>query len=144
MTDFDTKRVDEVLEAYGSEVVKNMKNFLSFTDNLKDNITSEVKDAELTVTMPYYATFIDKGRRKGAPMPPAAPILEWMKKKSIPLSALYPIRRKIGRDGIEARPFFHFFTDNLSKLYTDVATALEDDVLTFLVENSTLKNDIKV
>lgn len=136
MIDFDIKRVEEVLELYGSEVVKNMQDYLSFTENLKNSITSEVINAELIVKMPYYATFVENGRKKGAPMPPSEPIEKWMKAKGIPIEALWPIRKKIKENGIVAKPFFHYFTDKIDKLYTDCAAALEGDALEFIISNS--------
>lgn len=54
-----------------------------------------------------YLVFIEKGRRKGAKMPPVKPIEDWAKKHGIPTdnSTIFLIRRAISRDGIRPRPF---------------------------------------
>lgn len=54
-----------------------------------------------------YLEFIEKGRRKGAKMPPVEPIVRWAKSKGIPTdnSTIFLIRRAISRDGIKPRPF---------------------------------------
>ncbi len=54
-----------------------------------------------------YLVFIEKGRRKGAKMPPVEPIVRWAKSKGIPTdnSTIFLIRRAISRDGIRPRPF---------------------------------------
>lgn len=54
-----------------------------------------------------YLEFIEKGRRKGAKMPPVEPIVRWAKSKGIPTdnSTIFLIRRAISRDGIRPRPF---------------------------------------
>lgn len=127
MDDYSLKRVNALLEEYGNEVIASMTDYLSFTENLKNNIKKTVSDGVLEISMPGYALYVNDGRKPGSKMPPATPIKEWMERKSIPLSALYPIRRKIGRDGIKPRPFFHYFTDNLDKLVNDIADAFADD-----------------
>jgi hypothetical protein len=44
------------------------------------------------------------GRRPGR-MPPDAPIRAWVAIKGLPESAVFPIRRKIAREGTRAQPF---------------------------------------
>lgn len=52
-----------------------------------------------------YAEPIEYGRPPGS-MPPRDPIIQWMMRKGIPLEAEWPIRMKIKREGIKARPVF--------------------------------------
>ena len=47
-----------------------------------------------------YAMFADKGRGSGR-MPPDAAIRDWCKRKGIPESAVYPIRKKIAEKGTQ-------------------------------------------
>ena len=47
-----------------------------------------------------YALYADKGRKSGK-MPPYQPIADLLKLKGIPESAIYPIRKKIEREGTE-------------------------------------------
>jgi hypothetical protein len=80
------------------------------TGNLKSTIYGR---GEITATgaravwgaSAEYAAAVDKGRRAGAKMPPAGVLLPWMGAKAIDPSFEYPIRAKIKRDGIKARPF---------------------------------------
>lgn len=59
-----------------------------------------------------YSVYIDEGRKPGK-MPPKKPVEEWMKRHNIPLSASYPIRKKISIRGIDARPFLGMATKRL-------------------------------
>lgn len=52
-----------------------------------------------------YAPVVDKGRGAGKPMPPKGALLPFMAAVGIPEEAEFAVRRKIGRDGIKARPF---------------------------------------
>lgn len=47
-----------------------------------------------------YAMYADKGRGSGR-MPPDAAIRDWCKRKGIPESAVYPIRKKIAEKGTQ-------------------------------------------
>lgn len=65
----------------------------------------------LTNTADPYARVIEEGRRPGAAMPPPGSLLKWMDRRGIAtgetdavkLRVEYLIRRKIGREGIQAR-----------------------------------------
>lgn len=143
MDDINFKKVEEILAEYGMTVVRDMAAYLSATTNLKRNIKSEVtngKDTELTVTIPHYGLYVNDGRKPGSKMPPAQPISDWMKAKGIEQKYLYPIRRKIGRDGIKPRPFFHYFYDKLDVLYIDITRALGEEVVTIIAEKFEANN----
>ena len=47
--------------------------------------------------------FIRSGRRPGAKLPPQGSLLDWMRSRSIPAKAEFPIRRAIAKKGI--KPF---------------------------------------
>lgn len=53
---------------------------------------------------PPYAYFVQNGRRAGK-MPPDQPIRDWVKKHNISEDAVFPIRRKIGKEGTKPKPF---------------------------------------
>lgn len=57
-----------------------------------------------SVTAPWYMT-IEEGRTPGKPMPPKGVLLPWMAAHGIPPSAEFPIRRKIGEEGLKDQPF---------------------------------------
>lgn len=67
-------------------------------------ITETDNSIKIETQLPDYAIFVEKGRRPGK-MPPDAPIRDWVKKHNISEDAVFPIRRKIGKEGIEPRPF---------------------------------------
>ncbi len=68
-----------------------------------------------------YITYIESGRRKGAKMPPVAPIVAWARKKGIPTdnSTIYLIRRAISRDGIKPRPVLQYVFDEVDREWDD-------------------------
>jgi len=51
--------------------------------------------------------FVDKGRRKGAKMPPIKPIQQWIKKRGLDLNA-YAVSKSIGKKGI--KPYKWIYT----------------------------------
>lgn len=53
---------------------------------------------------PSYAHFVQNGRKPGK-MPPDKPIRDWVKKHNINEDAVFPIRRKIGKEGTKPKPF---------------------------------------
>lgn len=68
-----------------------------------------------------YITYIESGRRKGAKMPPVAPIVAWARKKGIPTdnSTIFLIRRAISRDGIKPRPVLQYVFDEVDREWDD-------------------------
>jgi hypothetical protein len=75
---------------------------LRFSD---DGLTAEVSPiAAYARWVEGYESGYSFGRRPGG-MPPAAPILAWIRVRGLPESALFPIRRKIALKGTPAHPF---------------------------------------
>lgn len=83
------------------------------------NIKTKVKGTavEISTTLPEYAKWVDAGRRPGK-MPPQKPIIEWCKRKNIDSDMVFPIRKKIGDEGIKGTGFL--------KPLTDFKTLIED------------------
>lgn len=52
-----------------------------------------------------WALTIDEGRTPGSKMPPREPIVEWLGAHGIPEEAEFPIRKKIGEEGLQDQPF---------------------------------------
>lgn len=84
-------------------------NTLVNSDIYKTLIVKATNNGDLIfdIILNDYLEFIEKGRRKGAKMPPVEPIVRWAKSKGIPTdnSTIFLIRRAISRDGIRPRPF---------------------------------------
>jgi len=126
------KNIYETLLKYGQNVVMKMASMLSHTTNLKNNLIPyiEVEDNKYTlnIKMPYYATFVNDGRRPGSKMPPISSIEQWASDKGLPTfknskgvdisstSRAFLIARAIGRDGIKPIPFMEIMYDNINEL----------------------------
>jgi hypothetical protein len=91
------------------------------------------------VFMPNYAIYVEKGRKPGVKAPPVRVIVDWIKRKKIPLrggrinAVAYAIARSIGRWGIKAKPFIERSADELFES-EPFAIALSDFLDTQLVE----------
>jgi hypothetical protein len=96
---------DDLMKELTEEVDTNLKNELSWTQNLKNNILTSWIENSIIISMPLYGLVIDKGRRPGAKMPPVEAIKSWCKEKAIPEEAAWPIAISIKTNGIAARPF---------------------------------------
>jgi hypothetical protein len=68
-----------------------------------------------------YGVVVERGRRPMRKWPPRAPLLRWMARHGIPAGAVFLIARKIGRQGIPARPFlepaFRRNEDKIARLF---------------------------
>lgn len=64
---------------------------------------------------------MELGRRPGAKMPPKGVLLGWLLRRGIDAKAEYPIRRKIGRDGIKGD---HNLERTVRKLVVPLGQAL--------------------
>lgn len=89
--------------------------------NLSKNTKIITSQDALTVIMPDYAIYVDKGRKAGK-KPPVKAILEWMKDKGIrakgvrQLDIAYAISNSIGQNGIKPRPFIDAFEASITGL----------------------------
>lgn len=80
------------------------------TGMLRRSIATELRpgnspiEASIGTNLQYAAT-VEVGRRPGAPPPPPGVLLDWMRRHGIPAEAEYPMRMRIGRYGIDGRPY---------------------------------------
>ena len=125
------KNVNALIKQYGDESVKQMAGILSGT-KLSSLITPIVNDDYvLTISMPEYGIFADRGRGPGK-MPPEEPILEWMNSKGIDTKAVYAIRRKIGREGTEGYHFLKVLKDNMPEFMKRIGPEAAKDIAEYL------------
>ena len=137
--------IPQALEKIGQElVVKAEQELIQYNlsdSNIIKNIYAEVNELGpdmylLTIKYPDYAVYIDGGRSAGARMPPEKPIQEYMKRKGIPLTKTFAVRKKIQIRGIPARPFLKEVADhvqNVTKiLYQGAKTQIEEELLIYL------------
>ena len=118
-------------------------NTLSKSDLYNTLQVKATNDGDLVfdIILNDYLVYIENGRRKGAKMPPIAPIVNWAKKHGIPSdnSTIYLIRRAISRDGIKPKPFIatvfeeieskwdeHVAEDLFNKIITDLTNYFSD------------------
>ena len=99
-----------IADEYGERLVDELKFQIAEKDkfatgNLADSMYHEVKSADgkvlIAVIAADYFRFVDRGRRPGAKMPPAAPINKWLRVKGLPLRLSFVIRRSIAKKGIK-------------------------------------------
>lgn len=77
---------------------------------------------------------MDQGRRAGAAMPPKGALLSWMRRKGIPASDEYPIRRAISVKGIEGDHVFAKVRGELKNEVEERFVELRLDVLRALID----------
>lgn len=106
-------RLNQALNALGREAVARARNILQNggkddTGNLSSSINYEVLDDNTVIIYSdaEYADNVEYGRRPGK-FPPIDALAPWARRKGIPESALFPIARKIARDGIDPFPFIN-------------------------------------
>lgn len=58
----------------------------------------------ISTDFPDYAAYVEHGRKPGK-MPPEQPITDWVKRHNIAPDAVFPIRRKIAKEGTKPKPF---------------------------------------
>jgi len=91
-------------------------------------IDYKVEEGRIILSFPEYGKWIDTGRRPGK-MPPSSALTGWMHYHGIDMKWLFPIQRKIGREGIPPRPFIHIFEDELPELVNRYETVLHDQIM---------------
>lgn len=143
--------IEEGLKDLGFLFTAIIKGELNKHTSLKDSkilndpksITYEVEkhgdnEYELVMKLPGYAVWIDQGRGKNKKMPPIKdgrgnmPIRDWMKRKNIPLSAEFAIRKTIGIRGIKARPFLD---SSLNKFLPQVNESLRKESTKLIIKD---------
>lgn len=109
----EDEEIIRALQFLGDSIVGDMKAIIELNGSIAtgwliDSIASKVfKDKNdvysLSFSYLFYGKFVDRGRGPG--MPPIEPIREWARIKGIPQEAVYPIARKIGREGYQGINF---------------------------------------
>jgi hypothetical protein len=127
----------KVLESWGDDVLSSMKNILinngksasgNLINSLSYQITFNGDNLDIEFQMPQYGQFVDGGRRPGK-QPPISAISQWAQIRGIPQKAVFPIARKIGREGIKPTPFFQTSIDsNIEILTSQLEEAMVKDL----------------
>ena len=73
--------------------------------------SADLSTETITVLLNDYFRFVELGRRKGARLPPTAPILDWLIRYRIApgreKQVVFAVRRAISNKGIRPRPFLN-------------------------------------
>ena len=80
----------------------------SLYNSIRHDVTTTSTSASLTVYAGDAFFFVEGGRRKGAKMPPAEPIAQWMSAVGIDPKLNWVIRKSIARKGIAPK---HYLKD---------------------------------
>lgn len=132
----------------GQIVVNELRNGLERqglkNSNIYKDIRYEAGEDGLSILMPDYSIFVEKGRRAGS-MPPPKPIKEWIRQKNITPqqgvsldSLTFAISKHIAKNGIKPRPFIVSSLNNVRKQVEEniaysielfIATALRDKII---------------
>lgn len=98
--EFDMK---EIIELNGAIATGTLLNDLSV------QFEKENDGYRIAVSYPFYGRFIDQGRNPSQRIPPLDAIREWTRIKGLPDDSVYPIARKIQREGYEGINFTRVF-----------------------------------
>lgn len=103
-----------------NSVVKKFQDKLEGT-LLSQRIETKFSNLEGSIIMPAYAKWADQGRRPGK-QPPfnPSPLEDWMRRKGIPKTKLYPISKKIGLKGTKGRHFIKIFEEDAEQFIENV------------------------
>lgn len=88
------------------------------TGMLRRSITTELRPGNSPIeasigSNQQYADVVELGRRPGSAPPPPGALLPWMRRHGIPPEKEYVIRMRIGRFGVDGRPYLGpALTDN--------------------------------
>jgi hypothetical protein len=127
----------KVLQGWGDNVLNSMRGILvsngksasgNLINSLSYQITFNGDNLDIEFQMPQYGEFVDAGRRPGK-QPPLSSISQWAQIRGIPQKAVFPIARKIGREGIKPTPFFQTSIDNnIDLLVSQLEDAMVKDI----------------
>src|SRR5690349_16078021 len=134
------ENVKMVLETFGDVTIAKMVGILKeknkeargkLLQSLRFDLREGIEQIILEIEMEDYGKYVDKGRGPNKKMPPDnAEFKEWMVLRGIDSKFSFPIRRKIGRDGIPAVNFFEVpLLLELEMLDAPLQEAMKQDLL---------------
>ena len=143
-----SEKLKEAIEIFGEDLINIAANMIKNepkvnTGRLKGSLESRVLDTAfgtsytLLVLAEDYFIYVDKGRKAGSKMPPLEPIRQWCRDREIPISAAYPIAKKIAEEGI---PATNISSRMLKKALSDAAYRRLEDGVEDYVDDLILEN----
>lgn len=96
---------------------------------LKEQISIDITKNGFTILATDAVVFANSGRKPGK-MPYSEWLKPWAEKRSIPLTALYPIARKIGQDGTKGK----FFLNVLDKVFENAEEKLANTLENYVAK----------
>lgn len=129
-----------IFEKFGEKTINDIVNKLLTLDanasgklmkSLTYDLRVELNNIIVEIKALDYFKYIEIGRPKGK-QPPLRSIKRWCKVRGIPISAAFPIAKKIGRFGIEPRPILQ---DVINKMdFKPFEGFLEKEVYEYLTK----------
>lgn len=157
----DFINTSKVIDEFGAYILELYKNHLQdegwINGELYQGATYNIQMKGdiyiIELSLAEYWKYIENGRQAGAKMPPISSIENWINVKKIlpkPItlksgkevipstkSLAFLIARKIGRDGIAAKPYLKVSIKDAQTRYIDkIKTALAKDISTYLLDQS--------
>ena len=93
--------------------------------NLLKKTSIDYTAGKLTISMPSYAEYVDRGRRAGR-MPPVSAILRWIRQDNIAVPSQYTqeqfafaVAKSVARKGTKGKFFLEQLADNIQELVFD-------------------------
>ena len=125
----------KAIETYCKRIVKRAKANLRRKNKLAsgvlyDSITYRINKRSSAFQFEYAAhgEFVEKGRRRGAKMPPIEPIAKWIKSRGLDLNA-FAVAKSIQKKGIKKYPFISNEIDkSQEELYDLLLQAYQKDI----------------
>lgn len=96
--------------------------------SLKKDIIVKKSNNGFAILATNAVIFADKGRKPGK-MPSVKSLKPWAKKHGIPLKALYPIAKSIGKDGTKGKHFLGVIDKHIDKATDKIGDAFEQDLV---------------
>jgi hypothetical protein len=114
-----------------------------FANSLDYEITLDANNLLYTVDFSAadHERYIRDGRRKGARMPPSAPIQAWMRIRGIPLKYEFPIKKGIAEQGIKPFPYSDtvFNDQTIDELSDSIIEFIQEGITEKLTTNKEIK-----
>jgi len=121
----DLSKITNILIKTTAEVL-NIAKIKTSPGEAKSKFKVIINDKELTVTIPGYYSFVDKGRKKDSKKPPIKAIMKWIKDSKIKVpkessieALAWAISASIGKKGIKPKPFIEELQLQLGVLTRD-------------------------
>lgn len=131
----DIFNIEELLEDVKKLIAFTMKSIDLSNSRFVRNIVIEWLDNEVSITLPDYAIYIDKGRRANNRMPPITAMIDFIRHNNIKSTKLseerlaFAMANAVAKKGIKPRPFIERLEESVTELVFDHMDAEIDSLI---------------